>query len=97
MLTDLLEDLAAVCHRPAPMKKHPIDTRWFLKRMEELDLSMHSTAASISGRNGKLDYASMYRLIHGDRAMSLQEALELSEILKTPLETIAKKALGKGR
>lgn len=78
-----------------PMKKHPIDTAWFLKKMESLGLNMHSLAPTIQGLNGPLDYAAFYRMIHGVRAMSLSEALQLAEILKAPLETIAKKALGK--
>lgn len=79
------------------MKKHPIDTRWFLKRMEDLDLSIHTVAPQIRGLSGKLDYASCYRMIHGERAISLSEAMQLAEILDTPLEMIAKKALGRGR
>lgn len=80
-----------------PMKKHLIDTPWFLRRMDDLNLSMHTVAPMVEGLNGKLDYSSFYRMIHGVRAMSLSEAMQLSDILKTPIETIAKKALGKGR
>lgn len=78
-----------------PMKKHPIDTAWFLKKMEDAGQSMHTLAPKIQGLRGELDYAALYRMIHGERAMSLSEAVQLAEILKAPIEIIAKKALGK--
>jgi hypothetical protein len=78
-----------------PMKKHPIDTKWFLNRIEDMGESIHALAPRMTGRNKKLDYSSLYRVLHGERAMSLQEAVEIAELLKTPLETVARKALGK--
>lgn len=76
-------------------KRHPIDTAWFLGRMADLEETMHTIAPLVEGLNGKLNYSAFYRMIHGERAMSLSEAVQLSEILKTPLETIAKRALGR--
>lgn len=82
---------------PAAMKKHRIDTQWFLLKIEAAGYTMHSLAPKLSGRNKTLDYASLYNLIHGRRAMSLLEAYELAEALDLPLEEIARRALGKRR
>lgn len=78
-------------------KKHPIDTAWFLARIEEKDLSIHAIAPKMSGRNSTLNYASLHLMLHGQRAMSLAEAVQLAEILELPLEDVARRALGKRR
>lgn len=80
-----------------PMKKHPIDTPWFLAKMEARGLSMHTIAPKVKGLNGPLTYSNFYRLMHGERAMSLSEAWQLSEILGVELNEIARRALGKRR
>lgn len=82
---------------PPAMKKHPIDTAWFLARLEDAGLTMHALVGKIEGLNGKLDYGAIYRMLHGDRAVSLSEALQLAQILDQPLEELAKRALGKKR
>jgi len=79
------------------VKKHPIDTPWFLARLEDVDRTMHGLVGKIEGLNGKLDYGAIYRMLHGERAMSLSEAYQLAQILEQPLDEIARRALGKRR
>ncbi len=79
------------------MKRHPIDTAWFLARMEALGLSMHTVAPRVKGLSGPLTYSNFYRLIHGERAMSLSEGAQLAELLEVELTEIARRALGKRR
>ena len=80
-----------------PVKKHPIDTQWFLSRLEAADLTMHQLVGKLRGLNGPLDYGAIYRMLHGERAMSLSEADQLSDILGVELKELAKRALGKKR
>lgn len=79
------------------MKRHPIDTAWFLARMESQGLSMHTLAPRVKGQSGPLTYSNFYRLIHGERAMSLSEAEQLADLLDVSLEEIARRALGRRR
>lgn len=80
---------------PPAMKKHRIDTAWFLSRIEAAGYSMNSLAPKLSGRNEAMNYASLYNLIHGDRAMSFDEAVELSEILGVGLDEMKRRVKGK--
>lgn len=75
--------------------KHPIDTRWFLRKIEDSGANISALAPRIRGLNGPLTQSNFYRMIHGERAMSLSEAVQLSAILAEPLDEIARRALGK--
>lgn len=79
------------------MKRHPIDTAWFLARMESQGLSMHTLAPRVKGLSGPLTYSNFYRLIHGERAMSLSEGAQLATLLGVSIEEIAHRALGRRR
>lgn len=79
------------------MKKRPIDTAWFLAKIEAKGLSIHTLVGKVEGLSGKLTYSNLHRMIHGQRAMSLSEACQLSDILGVPLEELARRALGKKR
>ncbi len=78
-----------------PMKKRPIDTAWFLERIAAAGPSYNTVAKlapHIWGLKGRLDYASLYRMIHGERAMSLSEAKQLARLLGVSLRVIGEHA-----
>lgn len=79
------------------MKKHPIDTAWFVNRLKARGLSINGTAPSLTGHRGPMTYSNFYRLLHGEYAMTLIVAAELAEILEVDLDEISKRALGKKR
>lgn len=72
------------------------DKWWFKKKIDE---SVWGSARQLAmvikgrGRNGRMDHASLSRMLSGDREMLLSEAVELSELLGVPLDEIVRHAL----
>lgn len=77
------------------VKIHPIHTNWFLNKFEEMGESMHSLAPRVRGHRGPMTYSNFRRMIHGEFMMTVYQVEDLSRLLKVPMETICRKALGK--
>lgn len=70
-----------------------IDTAWFIRRIEGLDLSLRKIAPLIRGRSGKsLDVAAVSLMLRGLREISLSEARQLANILEVPMSEVIKRA-----
>ena len=74
------------------MKKLPIDTKWFRALLDQRKTNIRQVALKMRGLEGRLDYASVHRMLTGKRAMTVSEALQLSRILEVDVEEIVHRA-----
>lgn len=74
------------------VSKYKIDTDWFLKKLG--GRSILEILPRMRGRRGRgtMDYASLYRLIHGEREILLREAKDLAVILDVSLDELGRHA-----
>jgi hypothetical protein len=82
-------------YKIAKIANHPpaarwIDTGWFMKKIHESQYgSQRQLAPKIFGRQGKpLEPSALSLMLRGMRAMQLEEAEQLAELLGAPLQEV---------
>lgn len=67
-----------------------IDSDWFVRKIQESPYgSIRSLAPAMKCRSGKkMDHPMLSRMLSGERAMLLTEAVQLSELLGVSLDQI---------
>lgn len=76
-----LEEAIAV--PPEPEMTSKVNTRFFVNRIADLDLSNRETARRLN-----MHFASFHRIIHGQRKVQLDELVALAELLRLPLAEV---------
>jgi hypothetical protein len=71
----------------APKKKQKIDKAWFVGQLKDRKISMRAL-----GRMMRRDIWSISSMFAGKRAMSMQEAKEIADILGVPLLEVMRRA-----
>lgn len=84
-LTPLSRRKAKRRRAPAPR----IDTAWFHERIAATGRSINDTARLMIGRRGRpLDPSALVRTLNGERALRIEEARQLAELVKAPIAEV---------